>query len=199
MKHIDQTRLLELLKKGDEKAYVYLVDEYNQRLFAYVLTLTNDSGMAQDIIQSVFLRTWENRKKIVIKTSIQNYLFKSVHNECMNQHKKKRAISILERKYFEALDKTTERLDENLVQKVIDKITVEIQNLPPRCREIFILSRKEGLTNIEIASYLNISTKTVEGQITKAFSLLRKKLKGRFETILFFLWKFNLKQGLNPN
>ena len=59
----DQSLLIEHLKQGKEKAYIYLIDYYSQRLFAYALTLSCNETMAQDIIQNVFLRTWEKRKK----------------------------------------------------------------------------------------------------------------------------------------
>ncbi|CAN0596932.1 unnamed protein product, partial [Laminaria digitata] len=72
--------------------------------------------------------------------------------------------------------------------KIIERIGKEVQNLPPKCREVFILSRKDGLTNVEISDYLNISIKTVEAQITKAFSVLRNKLGDKYDTILFLVF-----------
>lgn len=94
---------------------------------------------------------------------------------------------ILEQKYFEALEKVTSTQDENEFQITLARITKEIQNLPPKCREVFIMSRKEGLTNLEISEYLNISVKTVEAQITKAFSVLKKELDEKCITVYFML------------
>nr|WP_299073729.1 RNA polymerase sigma-70 factor [uncultured Allomuricauda sp.] len=188
MNYQKQDVLTNHLKNGDEKAFIYLVDHYGQRLFAYALTLTNDQAMAQDILQNVFLRTWENRKKITIASSLQNYLFRSIYNEFLNQYKKNKSTVALEKKYFETLNKVTESYDENSFVRIIERIGKEIQNLPPKCREVFILSRKDGLTNIEISDYLNISIKTVEAQITKAFSVLRNKLGDKYDTILFLVF-----------
>jgi len=185
MKYQNQTLLIQDLIKGEESSFIYLVDLYNQRLYGYAMTLTNDSAMSQDIIQNVFLRTWEKRKKLNIKTSLQNYLFKAVHNEFINQYKKNRATMILEQKYFDALEKATQSYDDESFSKAMERIMEEIQNLPPKCREVFVMSRKEGLTNLEISQYLKISTKTVEAHVTKAFSILRKKLGDKIETILF--------------
>jgi len=181
------SNLIEDLKNGEEKAFVYLVDHYNQRLYGYALTLTKDHAQAEDILQNVFLRAWEKRKKMHITTSLQNYLYKSVRNEFLNQYKKSRSTMILEQKYFEALEKITSNQDENEFQTTLVHITKEIQNLPPKCREVFVMSRKEGLTNLEISEYLNISVKTVEAQITKAFTILRKELDEKCKTILFML------------
>ncbi|MEL6485106.1 MAG: sigma factor-like helix-turn-helix DNA-binding protein, partial [Bacteroidota bacterium] len=96
----------------------------------------------------------------------------------------------LEQRYFESLEKVTSDHDEHSFKKAMDRITSEIQNLPPKCKEVFLLSRKEGLTNIEISVYLKISTKTVEAHITKAFSILREKLGDKLESILFMLFGF---------
>ncbi|MEO1486389.1 MAG: RNA polymerase sigma-70 factor [Bacteroidota bacterium] len=190
MSYLNQTILIEHLSKGKEEAFIYLVDSYNERLYAYALTLSRDEAMAQDIIQNVFLRTWEKRKKINITSSLQNYLFKSVRNEFLNLYKKKKNTMPLEQRYFESLEKVTSDHDEHSFKKAMDRITSEIQNLPPKCKEVFLLSRKEGLTNIEISVYLKISTKTVEAHITKAFSILREKLGDKLESILFMLFGF---------
>src|SRR5690606_6220454 len=157
MKMADHALLIKRLQRGDEKAYVCLVDMYNRRLFGYALTLTNDHALAEDILQNVFLKTWEKRKKLNVHTSLQNYLFKSVYNEFINAYKKNRSTMILEHKYFEGLEKAVNMHNEQSFDLIIAQITKEIQNLPPKCQQIFVLSKKEGLTNMEISEYLNIS------------------------------------------
>lgn len=184
------------LQKGDKKAFVELIDTYNQRLYGYALSLTNDHTEAQDILQNVFLKTWEKRKKLGIHSSVQNYLFKSVYNEFINQYKKKRSTMILEQKYFQALEKAISIQNEESMDKIMTKISEEIQQLPPKCQQIFILSKKEGLTNIEISEYLNVSKKTVEAQITKAYGLLRERLGKKYEMVLtLFIGSYSKKLG----
>ena len=168
-----ELELLELLKKGKEDAYIFLYRKYSQRLFGYALTLTNDRAMAEDIIQNVFLRIWEHRKKLNITTSVRSYLFKSIYNEFINQYKKKGSTLILEEKYFHLLEEIITEADDQSWEPTLAKIESEINNLPPKCKEIFILSRKEGLTNVEIAAIRNLSVKTIEGHIHKAFMILR--------------------------
>lgn len=187
MNYKNDSELIQKLKKGEKGAFAYLLDQYNQRLFGYAITLTKDHAAAEDILQNVFLRTWEKRKKINITSSLLNYLYKAVHNEFLNQYKKNRSTMILEQKYFDALNRVTAQQDENEFQKTMDRITRQIQLLPPKCKEVFILSRKEGLTNLEISEYLNISVKTVEAQITKAFCVLRKELDEKCKIVLFML------------
>lgn len=72
-------------------------------------------------------------------------------------------------------------------------INKEIQNLPPKCQKVFILSKKEGLTNTEIAEHLDISIKTVEAQISKAFKILKEKLKENYNMMLFLLFSIPLQ------
>lgn len=186
----DETmELIERLTNGEEKAFIHLVDLYSSRLFGYALTLTNDHTLAEDILQNVFLNTWENRKTLRINSSLQNYLFKSIYNQFINQYKKNRSTMVLEQKYFEALDKAAQKHDDSSWEKVMARITLEIENLPPKCKEVLLLSRKEGLTNIEISEYLKVSIKTVEAHLTKAFGVLRKKLGSEYRTFLFVFFE----------
>src|SRR5680860_89348 len=188
MDNDETTELIERLKNGEEKAFIHLVELYNRRLFGYALTLTNDHTLTEDILQNVFLCTWEKRKKLRITSSLQNYLFKSVYNQFINQYKKNRSTMVLEQKYFEALDKAVQKHDDISWEKLMARITLEIENLPPKCKEVLILSRKEGLTNIEISDYLKVSIKTVEAHLTKAFGVLRKKLGSEYRTFLFIFF-----------
>ncbi len=189
MPYKNQNDLIKAIKQGEERAFVYALEAYNKPLFAYALSLTNDEAMAQDILQNVFLKTWEQRKKITIKKSVLNYLFKSVYHEFINQYKKNKSHLLLEQKYYEALEKVATDEDDSFFKKAIERITAEIQNLPPKCKEVFLLSRKEGLTNVEIANYLNISIKSVEAHITKAFSMIRKRIGDKIGGFLFLLFR----------
>ncbi|MGB5818858.1 MAG: RNA polymerase sigma-70 factor [Saonia sp.] len=181
--------LIDALRKGDEKAYMFLLDKYHTRLHAYALTLVDDQALAQDIVQNVFVRTWQFRKKLNSKFSLQSFLYKSVYNEFINTYKKNKAVTLLEQKYLEALSETVEEIDEKRIHKVIALVSSEIKKLPPKCQKVFVLSKREGLTNKEISEHLNISVKTVEAQITKAFSILRSRLGDKFETMFFLVLK----------
>lgn len=181
MQDYENERLIENLKKGEEEAYIYLVDKYHRRLHAYVLTLTDNHTFAQDIVQKVFLKTWQFRKKLNSNFSIQSFLYKSTYNEFVNTYKKDQAVMSLQMRYYESLTEIVEVANDTSIQKMITLVTNEIEKLPPKCRQIFSLSKKEGLSNMEIAEYLGISPKTVENQISKAFKVLRKKLRKKHE------------------
>ncbi|MEO8935072.1 MAG: sigma factor-like helix-turn-helix DNA-binding protein [Xanthomarina sp.] len=95
----------------------------------------------------------------------------------------------MEKKYIDELTTVVEDNNQGALDHLILLVKREIQNLPPKCRETFLLSKEEGLSNIEIAEYKSISIKTVEAHITKAFSILRKKFGGKVEEFLFLLFK----------
>jgi len=188
----DNIVLINSLKNGEEKAYTFLLETYHRRLNAYALSLIGDPAMAEDIVQNVFLKTWQFRKKLNPKYSIQGFLYKSVYNQFINDYNKNKATIPLQAKYYEALYEEAEKTDEKSLERIITLISKEVEKLPPKCKQVFSLSKKEGLTNAEISEYLNISIKTVEAQITKAFLTLRKKLGNKIETSLFlFFYKKN--------
>lgn len=180
--------LMESLKNGEEKAYKFLLNKFHRKLHAYALTLVNDHSMAQDIVQNVFLKTWKNRNKLNPEFSIQSFLYKSVYNEFINSYQQNKAMMLLQQKYMESMQQVVETTDESSIERMLVIINKEIQNLPKKCQQVFILSKKEGLTNIEIAEHLNVSIKTVEAQISKAYKILKEKLKDNYNMMLFLLF-----------
>lgn len=186
MFHNNYELFIQRLKKGDEKAYEYLVDHYYQKLYAYANSLINDPDIAKDIIQNVLIKTWKFRKNLSAEYSIQRFLYKSVYNEFINSYQKNKATTLLHYRYLETLEQITIQTDQRRMDYFLKVVSNEIQKLPPKCQQIFILSKQDGLTNNEIAEHLSISVKTVESQISKAYQLLRKKLGKQYEAILLF-------------
>jgi len=184
----NNSELIKSLRKGNEKAYMFLLDKYHRRLYAYAMSLINDHMLAEDIVQNVFLKTWQYRKKLNTEFSIQSFLYKSIYNEFVNSYKKDKSIMMLQMKYYQSLAEVVENSEDKVIEKMIHIVSKEIEKLPPKCREVFSLSKKEGLSNIEIAEYLKISPKTVEAQITKAFNVLRTSLKDEYRAVLFLVF-----------
>ncbi len=181
--------LAEQLRLGNSKAYDFLMDSLYKHLCSYAYTLIHDHGKAEDIVQNVFVDFWINRKKINSNLSVKNYLYKSVYNEFIDQYRKNKPVIYLEKKYLEALDLVVEEEHENL-DELMRLIDIEINKLPSKCKRIFLLNKKEGLTHVEIAEYLNISIKTVEGHMTRAFKIIGNKLEGKIKTIFFMLFGY---------
>ncbi|MCL6296374.1 RNA polymerase sigma factor [Jejuia spongiicola] len=184
----DNTALIKELKSGNTDAYTFLVEQYNQKLCVYAFSLSHDHNLAEDIVQNVFIRVWQQRNKFKNDFVIQSFLYKLVYNEFIDQYRKMKSTMAIEKKYIDALDFILEEDDKTGIEKLITLVKKEIENLPPKCKRTFLLSKQEGLTNIEIAEYLNVSIKTVEAQITKAFSIIRKKVGNKTNGILFLLF-----------
>ena len=169
-------QLTKHLVKGDEEAYEKLINILCRELIIYAKSLTNDTFVAEDLVQNAFVKLWENRSRFNEKTSIKSYLYKTVYNEFIDQYRKSQRVFYLEKEYIESLKEITRESNDDELQRAICVVKKEIKNLPVKSQEVFVLSKQEGLTNIEIADYLSISIKTVEAHITKSFAILRKKL-----------------------
>ena len=184
----NDAKFLLSLRNGEKKAYSLLVERYHHQLCAYAHSLSRDREMARDIVQNVFFRIWKKRHKLNTDQSFKSFLYKSVYNEFVDQYRKNRPALSLEKKHIEAVNDFIEK-DEATIQKLFTLVQKEIQALPPKSKKVFVLSKQEGLTNMEIAEHLNISLKTVEAHITKSFSLIRAKINGKVDVeVLLFLF-----------
>ncbi|PXY43101.1 RNA polymerase sigma factor [Flavobacterium hydrophilum] len=189
--------LIESLRNGDERAYTFLIDTYHHKLCIYANSLAKNIYSAEDIVQNVFIKVWEQRTRLKSDHSIKSFLYKLVYNEFIDLYRKNQSLFSLEKTYYDALNSVVLEDDSESFQRVLKVVNKEIESLPPKCREVFILSKKEGLTNIEIAEHLDVSIKTVEAQITKAFSILRSSLEEKVKTVLLLLFGKKKKLRLN--
>ena len=179
MKREIKKEFILLLKSGDESAFTELINKYNRRLFAYAVSLSGDYSLAKDIVQDVFLKTYEFRKRLNPEFSIEGFLYRSVYNQFINVYHKNKSLLKVHDEYVRFLNQIIDESKDSEFDKLIKIVNESINNLPKRCKEIFVLSKKEGYTNLEISEILNISIKTVEAQITIAFKSIRLQvLKG---------------------
>ncbi|MFD0767275.1 RNA polymerase sigma-70 factor [Mucilaginibacter lutimaris] len=165
--------LLELLRHDDRKAFETLYHKYSGKAYHVAYNLFRDSDVCEDLVQELFIDLWAKRNSLRI-TSLEWYLKVAIKNRVLMYIRTQKAtldlsaIATLTQKYS---------TDSKLIQNDISHLLEEgVERLPEKCRQIFTLSRKEYLSNKEIASRLNISTKTVENQITIALRYLRVSL-----------------------
>ena len=186
---------VEKLKKGDYDAYTLLMNNYYKNLCGYANLFTKDPSKSEDIVQNVFVKLWVYRKKIDSNIPIKRYLHKSVYNEFIDQYRKNKSIISLEEKHLKAINTV---IDNNSfdIEQLMTRVNNEIEKLPGKCKRVFILNKKEGLTHDEIAEYLQISIKTVEGHITRAFKILNQKLGKKIKSILIILFDFKLTNSI---
>lgn len=165
------------LRRGDIVSFEYLYNCWSGKLYNFVMRISrNDIYLAEEIVQSVFIKVWENREQIETDKSFGAYICTIAKNQLVNvyQHRMLESLYQTKIKTSEPIENTTEKeVDYHLLEEYIDSL---IEQLPPARREIFILSRRKLLTNKEIAAKLNLSENTVESQLTKAIAFLRSKI-----------------------
>ncbi|MEL7585860.1 MAG: RNA polymerase sigma-70 factor [Prolixibacteraceae bacterium] len=172
----DQNQFLYLsIKQGDENAFNQVFNLYYTRLCFFGDHLVHDFDLSRSIVQDVFVDIWLNREKLDIHFSLKSFLFQSVRNKALNvlKHRKVESKFIAEQKKKDEPFSVQDLMEE---AELNDKINSAIHELPPKCKEIFLLCRFEELRYWEIAERLNISVKTVEMQISIALKKIRQKL-----------------------
>lgn len=169
------------LAKGDSLSFEYLYNCWSGKLYNFVMRISKgDSYLAEEIVQSVFIKIWEGRQTLDPGKSFGAYLCTIAKNQLVNiyQHRMLEQLYQEKIKTTEETENTTEKeVDYHLLEEYIDFL---IEQLPPARREIFVLSRRNMLTNKEIAAKLNLSENTVESQLTKAISFMRSRINQHY-------------------
>jgi RNA polymerase sigma-70 factor (ECF subfamily) len=169
------TDLLRLLRSGDMSAFDAIYERYSKRLYCFVLRYIKQEPDAEGIVQEVFLKIWEARKNIDLHCSFNSFLFTIAYNTTITLLRKR----VNEKKYLENLEirnkinESDEIINEIHYRDLNKKVYILLDQLTPRQKEIFILSREEGLTHEEISKKLNISANTVKNHMVTALAFLR--------------------------
>jgi len=174
---IRDNEIMRRIRQGDVGQFESLFRSSYISLVRYAKTLVKNHDTAEEIVQDLFFRLWQNKSKIRIESSLNGYLFRAVHNRCLHfiEHNK-----IVERHVHEVSDRqnnSPENPADILYYKELqERIAGILERLPERCGKIFCMSRFEGLKYSEIAEKLSVSVKTVEANMGKALKEFRKVL-----------------------
>ncbi|MBD5355854.1 MAG: RNA polymerase sigma-70 factor [Bacteroides sp.] len=144
----------------------------------YALRIVDDADDAEDIVEDTFLKTWQTIEEGKEIDNFRAFIYRTVRNECISFLRGKK--DTIGPEHIPEIDEETVDTSERDA-----KIWRAIDDLPEKCRDIFLMSKRDGLSNEEIATELNISIKTVKNQMTKAFSRLREALSDGYKP--FFL------------
>jgi RNA polymerase sigma-70 factor (ECF subfamily) len=176
---MDDTGLLIRIIQGNEKAFSLLFKKYYKDLVLFGGNFLPDKCACEDIVQSIFLRLWNEHQCLHIETSLKSYLLKSVQNACLDEIQHRHVVREHE-DYTFAFAAMQEDMDtENyiLYSDLQQHLQQALDKIPVSYREAFELNRFEGLKFREIADKLQVSQRTVEVRIGKTIALLRKYLK----------------------
>ena len=180
---LDDLELFNRIKHRDRAAFDALFRKYYTALCRFSFTTCLSHEDAEESIQDMFVNLWEKAPVIHIETSVKAYLYTSARNYTLNNIKKQQT----ELRYLNEYSENAESYEPDHKQsdaEIAGMIQSGVNLLPEKCREIFILSKQEGLTYEEIASYLDISEKTIENQMGIALRKLREHLRPKLQRLL---------------
>ena len=169
------------VKSDDFEAYETIFKKYYQELYRFAYNYLRDQVPAEEMAQEVFLYIWEKRAQIEIKTTLKTYLYSAIKNKCLNYIKYEIPRKHELEESHLALMTINQPDQEEDNEKMKRHIALAIDQLPTKCKQIFVLSRNGGLTYEEIAEEMEISIKTVENQISIALKKLRESLRPLYE------------------
>lgn len=174
--------LLKRLSSGDKRAYETIYHNYYSRLHHFANEYLNDHENSKDVVQNTFVKLWENRVLLKENTNIPAWLFTVTRNETLSllehriiadKYKLREQTRLLDANYRALNDL---QFSETAFTEIIQILHETIKKLPAQCRTVFECSRIRMMSNMEIASYLSISVKTVECHMTKALKVFRSAL-----------------------
>lgn len=190
---------------GAEVAFKHLFAQEYSKLCRYALTFLSDSHQAEDVVQETFIRVWERQRDIIASPNARFYLISAVRNNCITALRRLKTQNIV---FTETTPEPEPEIHFTaLQQREADqersgKIAAALDLLPPKCREVFLLIKMQGMTYQQAADTLSISIKTVENQMGKALKVLRENvllllmllsvlvIPGHFRKLFNALWQY---------
>jgi len=181
-----------LLKKGDMVAFDTIYDLYCHRLYGFVFRYIKQEVDTEDIVQEVFIKIWEVRNQIDVYSSFESFLFTIAYNSTISLLRKR----VNETKYIghlkllQQVNSADDIINEIYFKELNEEVQSLLDQLTTRQKQIFQLSRNEGLTHAEIAKKLNISVNTVKNHMVTALSFLKSKLDNELIVSILFVSLF---------
>lgn len=184
---IDQVDLdeffLQRFKNGDELAFEKIFKSNHSQIVCFCNQFITDLDKAKSLSQEVFLNLWLNREKIETLNGIRSFLYTFAKSCCLNYIRHRKVISQYEERHLQEKEEELNRevlesFDFNSLEfsELETIIQQAINDLPEKCRQVFIMSRFDGKMNREISEELNISVKAVEANMTRALKALKSSL-----------------------
>ncbi len=183
--------LLEELRNDNSVAFDVLFERYGQKLYGFAISYLKTEAEAEELVQELFVRLWENRKTLKSEHSLKSYLFTIALNQVRTYFKKKtislRHLSSLDSASFDTDNLTVEKID---YASVLHRVELVIDELPERKKMIFRKRKIDGKSSKEIAEELNITVGSVDNQVSDAMKIIRNLLKEESLSVLLFLALF---------
>ena len=188
----DEKHLLIDLKDGSFQAFERLYNMYSGKLYNFIMRLSSGNQyMAEEVVQSTFIRIWEVREKVDTNASFISFLCTIAKNLLMNMYQRQ-TFEYFYNEYLlkSGLDhdsQTEDTIDLRFLNDYIDSLAEE---LPAQRKKIFILSKRQNYTNKEIAEMMGISESTVATQLSLAVKFMREQLMKHYDKVIALLIAF---------
>ena len=189
---INEKRLLTELKNGSFQAFERLYNMYSGKLYNFIMRISSGNQyMAEEVVQSAFIRVWEVRERVEPESSFISFLCTIAKNLLMNMYQRQ-TVEYVYNEYLKntGVDRdsqTEESIDLRFLNEYIDSLAEE---LPAQRKKIFILSKRQNYTNKEIAEMMGISESTVATQLSLAGKFMREQLMKHYDKIVALLFAF---------
>lgn len=165
--------LLEKIRKGNEEAFKKLFYLYSDRLLLWAYKITQNSSAAEDIVQDFFVRFWEKRETLFFQPIFAAYAYRSIYNASLNYLRNNERFIYGYEVTIDLIDTDVENEDLQELKRLLLKA---IDELPDRCKKIFVMATLEKKKYTEVADMMGISVNTVKVQVSKAYRILREKI-----------------------
>ena len=174
MNSVEQT-LLNEIRMGNEEAFKKLFYLYSDRFFLWAYKITQNISAAEDIVQDFFVRYWEKRKILFFQPSFSAYAYRSIHNASLNYLRDNERFIYGDEATVNLTDTSINDEDDDS-QELKQLLMKAIDELPDRCKKIFIMVTLEKKKHKEVADIMGISVNTVKVQVSKAYHILKEKI-----------------------
>ncbi len=173
---VTDSDLLTRLRQGDHAAFDAIFRQWYEPVARAANRILHEPGIAEELAQDVFLELWRRREQLPDGSSIPGYLVQSARNRALN-HLRHLQVQKKAQVYVEALSEPAEHADADAEARELEvAIREAIAELPPRTREVFLMSRERNLKYSEIAALMGVTVKAVEANMSRALRQLREKL-----------------------
>lgn len=185
--------LVEKLQKGDVEAFDLIYDKYSGKLYAFGLKYLRSTDEAEELVQSVFLKLWENHKNLKKESSFKSYLFTIAYNDICKLFRKRNYLQkFISDTLYENSQFSSETEDSIDFQSVLERVKKIVSKLPERQKTIFLKSRQEGKSTKEIAEEAGLSPGTIDNYISEALKFIRSRLRDEKLPVLLLISIFFL-------
>lgn len=183
--------LAERLRKGDLEAFDMIYDMYAGKLYAFAMRYLKSGDEAEELVQSVFMKVWENHRRIDHSLSFRSYLFTIAYNDICKLFRRQGYLQkYVTETMYENRQSTSETEEGTEYQSLLGEVQRLLASLPESQKKAFIMSKIEGKPSREVANQLGLSPGTVDNYISGALKMLRSRITGKELSVILFVSLF---------